>query len=94
LQAATKQYTDSQFAKAVISTGATFSGPVVLAADPLVPAQASTKQYTDTRVFRTGDTLSGPLILASDPVAAAQAATKNYVDVQVLSSLPLLRAAI
>ena len=60
------------------------SYPVVLPADPIGDAQATTKRYTDSaddqRVNRSGDSMTGPLVLAADPTAPNQAVTKQYVD--------------
>lgn len=64
----------------VLKSGATLSGPLTLASDPVAVLQAATKQYVDAKVSRSGDTLTGPLQLAADPVVPLQAATKNYVD--------------
>ena len=69
-------------ASAIVKTGGSLSGPLVLAADPMVPLQAATKQFVDTRLKRSGDTMTGALLLAGDPTIAQQAATKNYVDNQ------------
>ncbi len=64
------------------------TGALLLASDPAVPLQASTKQYVDLRVSRTGDTLTGALYLAANPSAPLQAATKQYVDGQLIAGLP------
>jgi len=60
------------------------SYPVVLPADPVKDAQATTKRYTDAadeqRINRGGDSMTGPLVLADDPTAPKEAATKQYVD--------------
>lgn len=80
LQAATKQYVDSQGQSALKKTGGTLTGALTLAADPATPLQAATKQYADARVQRTGDTMTGALTLAADPVQPLHAATKQYVD--------------
>ena len=65
-------------------SGGQMSGPLVLATDPFLAKQATTKQYTDaadaTRVLRTGDAMTGPLSLPADPTAALHASTKQYVD--------------
>jgi hypothetical protein len=67
--------------------GGTLTGPLVLAADPAAPLQASTKSYVDGKVaaylLLAGGTLTGPLVLAADPAAPLQASTKNYVDSKV-----------
>jgi hypothetical protein len=60
--------------------GGTMTGPIVLAADPTQPLQASTKQYSDLRVLKSGDTMTGQLLLQGNPTAALGAATKQYVD--------------
>jgi hypothetical protein len=56
------------------------AGALILATDPSIPLQASTKQYTDLKLARSGDTLLGPLYLAADPTNPLQASTKHYVD--------------
>lgn len=60
------------------------SFPVVLPADPVKDAQATTKRYTDAgdeqRINRGGDSMSGPLVLVGNPTADLEAATKAYVD--------------
>ena len=65
-------------------SGGQMSGPLVLAADPFLAKQATTKQYTDaaaaTRVTRSGDTMTGALSLAADPTQAFHATTKQYTD--------------
>ena len=65
-------------------SGGQMSGPLVLATDPFLVKQATTKQYTDAadalRILRAGDTMTGPLSLPADPTAALHASTKQYVD--------------
>ncbi len=72
-------------------SGGQMNGPLVLAADPFLAKQASTKQYTDAgdaaRIARAGDAMSGPLTLAADPTTALGAATKQYVDAGVAGSI-------
>ena len=63
------------------------TGALLLASDPAVPLQASTKQYVDLHVMRNGDTLTGALFLASNPTAPLQAATKQYIDNQFSTAL-------
>ncbi len=60
--------------------GGTMTGPLVLSADPTLALEASTKQYTDTKVSKAGDVMTGILTLSADPVNALEAATKQYVD--------------
>ncbi len=64
--------------------GGTLSGALVLAADPVVPMEAATKDYVDLRTAVllpvSGGTLTGALLLATNPIAPLQAATKQYVD--------------
>jgi len=86
-QAATKNYVDLQTSNSVARTGSSMSGSLLLATDPAVPMQASTKQYVDLRLARIGDTLTGALFLAGDPVSPLQAATKQYIDGQITTSL-------
>jgi hypothetical protein len=77
----------------VSRTGDTFTGTLVLASDPTLPAQAATKNYVDAQLLtalpRAGGSLSGSLTLNADPTSAGQAATKRYVDTQVASALPI-----
>ncbi len=65
-------------------SGGQMSGPLVLATDPFLAKQASTKQYSDAadalRVLRAGDSMTGPLTLPADPTSALHASTKQYVD--------------
>ncbi|AVP41470.1 hypothetical protein SEA_WENTWORTH_31 [Streptomyces phage Wentworth] len=77
---------------ALLLTGGTMAGDLVLAADPDQPLEAATKQYVDagdaTAVKLTGDqTVAGiktfssiPVLPASDPTTANQATRKSYVD--------------
>lgn len=77
---------------ALLLTGGTMTGDLVLAADPDQPLEAATKQYVDagdaTAVKLTGDqTVAGiktfssiPVLPASNPTTANQASRKQYVD--------------
>ncbi len=80
-------------ATAVKTTGATMTGPVILAADPARPLEAATKQYVDAgtgaALPKVGGTLTGPLALASDPTQPLHAATKHYVDLTTQGMLPV-----
>jgi hypothetical protein len=83
----------ADFAAATLATsGGTMTGTLTLAADPVAPLQAATKEYVDNQLGtvlpKSGGTLTGALVLASDPSSASQAATKNYVDTQVATVLP------
>jgi hypothetical protein len=70
--------------------GDTFTGAVILNANPSVALGAATKQYVDaavsggelgfTPVNKAGDTNVGPIALSVDPVSALQVTTKQYVD--------------
>jgi hypothetical protein len=71
--------------------GDTMLGPLVLKADPVLPLEASTKQYVDAlavsttnglndKVAKVGDTMTGPLVLSGDPTNALHAVTKQYMD--------------
>ncbi len=75
------------------TTGATMTGPVVLATDPVRPLEAATKQYVDSgdaaALSKAGGALSGPLTLSSDPTQPRHAATKHYVDSQTTGLLPV-----
>lgn len=77
---------------ALLKSGGTMTGDLVLAADPDQPLEAATKQYVDagdaTAVKLTGDqTVAGiktfssiPVLPASSPTTANQATRKQYVD--------------
>lgn len=77
---------------ALLLTGGTMTGDLVLAADPNAALEAATMQYVDagdaTAVKLTGDqavagikTFSSiPVLPASDPTTANQATRKSYVD--------------
>ncbi|QNR51975.1 tailspike protein [Streptomyces phage phiRKBJ001] len=77
---------------ALLLTGGTMTGDLVLAADPDQPLEAATKQYVDagdaTAVKLTGaQTVAGvktfssiPVGPASDPATANQLTRKSYVD--------------
>jgi hypothetical protein len=67
-------------------SGGQLTGPLLLASDPSLPLQATTKEYADQRVLRSGDTMTGPLALAADPTQPLQAATKEYVDTRLYQS--------
>lgn len=68
--------------------GGTVTGPIILAADPVVALGAATKQYVDTSystfagnyLALSGGTLTGTLVLAGNPTSALHAAPKQYVD--------------
>jgi hypothetical protein len=63
--------------------GDTMTGPLVLAADPAAPLEATTKQYSDTKLPKAGGTMTGAIVLPGNPTAPLQASTKQYVDAQV-----------
>jgi hypothetical protein len=73
--------------------GGTLTGELTLAADPLAPLQAVTKQYADAgaaaAIPKAGGTMTGALTLSANPSSPLQAATKQYVDSQVGTALPL-----
>ena len=95
LQAATKQYVDSQTAgpAALPLSGGTLSGDLTLAGNPSAPLQAAPKQYVDATVGTmlplSGGTLTGALALPAGPSAPLDAAPKEYVDGLFASTLPL-----
>jgi hypothetical protein len=74
-------------AAALPRAGGQVTGPLLLAADPTVPAQAATRNYVDTqtatRLPTAGGTLTGALTLAADPVQPLQPATKQYADARM-----------
>lgn len=53
-QAATKAYVDATAQGYLQASGATMTGPLVLAADPTAPLQAATKQYVDAHAGSGG----------------------------------------
>jgi hypothetical protein len=63
--------------------GDTMTGALVLAADPAAPLEATTKQYSDTKLPKAGGTMTGAIVLPGNPTAPLQASTKQYVDAQV-----------
>jgi hypothetical protein len=73
-------------------SGGTLTGPVTLAGDPTIPAQAATKHYVDTQFASalpvSGGSLGGILSLFGAPTAALHGATKQYVDGQIATALP------
>lgn len=92
LSAASKGYVDTGLATKqntlaytpANKAGDTFTGPVVLNADPSVALGAATKQYVDaadnTKANLSGATFTGPVTLAANPTVALGAATKQYAD--------------
>ena len=83
----------------LLLSGGQMTGPLLLAADPLAPMEASTRQYVDAKASETlgtvagnylplfGGQLTGPLLLPlTPPTNPAQATTKEYVDNAILSS--------
>lgn len=96
LQAAIIALQNPQGSPFLLLTGGTLTGPLILAADPLVPQGATTKHYVDTRIASgviglpylpiTGGTLTGTLTLANDPLSAMQPTTKQYVDAGLASA--------
>ncbi len=78
-------------ANAVLKSGGTFAGPIVLSGNPNAPGEAANRAYVDQKVATalplTGGSLSGSLSLASQPVNALHAATKAYVDSGVASAV-------
>lgn len=64
-------------------SGGTFTGEVVLKADPTKTLGAATKQYADTKMPLSGGTFTGAVILSGAPETDLQAATKKYVDTAI-----------
>jgi len=68
----------------LLLTGGTLTGPLVLAADPVLPLGAATMAYVDAKAGNylalAGGTLTGPLTLAGAPTVDLHSATKGYVD--------------
>ena len=65
-------------------SGGTFTGEVILKADPTKALGAATKQYVDTKAGacmpKSGGTFTGLVTLSGAPTADLHAATKAYVD--------------
>lgn len=78
------------FNERLLRAGDSMLGPLVLSRDPVLPFEASTKQYIDALVTAklsgflavTGGTLTGMLTLFADPTNPLHAATKQYVDLR------------
>jgi hypothetical protein len=99
LSAASKGYVDTGLATKqgtigytpANKAGDTFTGPVVLNADPSVALGAATKQYVDAaaapKANLSGATFTGAVTLQADPSVALGAATKQYVDAQASASV-------
>jgi hypothetical protein len=60
--------------------GDTMTGSLILAGDPTLNLEASTKQYVDTRLLKSGDTMTGFLTLNANPTNGLHAVTKQYAD--------------
>jgi hypothetical protein len=69
--------------------GGIMTGMLTLFANPANPLDASTKQYSDTKVPLAGGIMTGPLTLSADPTANLGASTKQYVDNKTALYLPL-----
>jgi microcystin-dependent protein len=80
--------------------GGTLTGPLLLAADPVVPLGAATKQYVDNSSTSglplTGGTMQGPINMNTLPIlnvpnpsGPQDAASKSYVDTAVASKANL-----
>ena len=105
LSAASKGYVDTGLATKqntltytpANKAGDTFTGPVVLNADPSVALGAATKQYVDAadalKASLSGATFTGPVVLATSPTVALGAATKGYVDSVVPAGIIMLWAS-
>jgi hypothetical protein len=79
-------------ASALLVSGGSLTGSLLLAGPPTTGLQPVTKDYADrlgeASVLRSGSSMSGSLFLANDPVVSIEAATKNYVDHQIVNVLP------
>jgi hypothetical protein len=64
-------------------TGGTYTGNVILLANPTLPLAASPKQYTDTKLALSGGTMTGSLVLNADPTEILEAVTKQYADTKL-----------
>lgn len=65
-------------------SGGTFTGAVILKADPTKDLGAATKQYVDNKANnympKSGGTFTGTITLSGAPTSDLHAATKKYVD--------------
>jgi hypothetical protein len=100
-QAATKAYVDSVAQGYLQASGATMTGPLVLAADPTAPLQAATKQYVDNSVAAGGGTgsltstaIDNALGFApqsatdvSNAISASQTLTPSYTTVTLSGAI-------
>lgn len=69
---------------AMPKAGGTFTGAVVLNADPTTGLAPATKQYVDAFCLKSGCTLTGDLVLfGSAPAGSTSAVPKSYVDAAV-----------
>ena len=70
-------------------SGGTFTGEVILKADPTKDLGAATKQYVDNKANnympKSGGTFTGAITLSGAPTSDLHAATKKYVDSAVAS---------
>ncbi len=83
LDAATKQYVDTEIAAGVggaVTSFNTRTGAVTLTSLDVTDA------LTYTPVNVAGDTMTGPLLLSGNPTTTLEAATKQYVDLLSVSS--------
>jgi hypothetical protein len=93
LEAATKQYVDTQVSQNIGSYvnrgGDVMTGDLILYRDPINSLGAATRQYVDvttaTRLSTSGGSMTGDLSLVGDPTSNLNAATKQYVDNSVSS---------
>lgn len=69
-------------ANAVLKTGSTMTGLLILSGDPAVALGAATKQYADTKLALTGGTLSGSL---SVPAGATGSQVPRVSEVVIKS---------
>lgn len=74
LQAASKQYVDGRVATILAPyvpiAGATMTGLLTLSGDPVGGLDASTKQYSDTKLALAGGTITGPLTISGNLTVA------------------------
>lgn len=101
LQAATKQYVDTQFSNSLPRNGGTLTGGLTLQANPVTQLQAATKQYVDTQVATAvplaGGIMSGPLtvpaLLASGTAVVGGTLSSGPISVAQTASATSTLAA-
>ena len=90
-QAATKAYVDATAVGFLSASGATMTGPLVLAADPTAPLQAATKEYVDSVAAAGGG--AGSLTASSIDTALGYAPVTPAQLSTAIASVPAINYA-